>query len=185
MSTQGSADRFSPLTALLAVAVVAAAVVYLRPGAQPAEAKVAPAAPVRLVVPTLDLRAEVVPIEVETSGVLHPPEDVDEVGWWRRSAKPGSAHGPTLLTGHTVSTGGGVMDRLGDLRRGDRVVVRTPEGRLTYETTKVEVLSRAEIAAARHDLFGRRGPSRLVLVTCTDWDGRVYESNVVVTARPA
>jgi LPXTG-site transpeptidase (sortase) family protein len=178
-------DRFSPLLALIALVGVAAALAFLRPGAAvPARASVAPAAPVRLVVPSLDLRAAVVPIEVETSGVLHPPADVDDVGWWRRSAEPGAAKGPTLLTGHTVSTGGGVMDRLGDLRRGDRVVVRTRGGRVAYEATKVEVLSRAELAQQRRALFGRGGPARLVLVTCTDWDGHVYESNVVVTARP-
>jgi LPXTG-site transpeptidase (sortase) family protein len=183
MSRDG--DRFSPLLALIALVGVAAALAYLRPGApEPARAGAAPAAPVRLVVPSLDLRAAVVPIEVETSGVLHPPADVDDVGWWRRSAEPGAAHGPTLLTGHTVSSGGGVMDRLGDLGRGDRVLVRTREGRVAYEATKVEVLSRAELAAQRRALFGRGGPARLVLVTCTGWDGHVYESNVVVTARP-
>jgi LPXTG-site transpeptidase (sortase) family protein len=183
MSRDG--DRFSPLLALIALVGVAAVIAYLRPASpEPARAGAAPAAPVRLVVPSLDLRAAVVPIEVEASGVLHPPADVDDVGWWRRSAEPGATKGPTLLTGHTVSTGGGVMDRLGDLRRGDRVVVRTREGRVAYEATNVEVLSRAELTQQRRALFGRGGPARLVLVTCTDWDGRVYESNVVVTARP-
>lgn len=178
-------DRFSPLLALVALVGVAAVLAFVRPtGPEPARATVPPAAPVRLVVPSLDLRAAVVPIEVEPSGVLHPPADVREVGWWRRSAEPGDAHGPTLLTGHTVSNGGGVMDRLGSLDRGDRVVVRTDEGRVSYVATKVQVLSRAELAQQRRALFGRGGPGRLVLVTCTDWDGRVYESNVVVTARP-
>jgi LPXTG-site transpeptidase (sortase) family protein len=179
-----SPDRFSPLLALIALVGVAGVLAYVRPDAEPARAAVAPAVPVRLVVPELDLRASVVPIEVEPSGVLHPPEDVDEVGWWRRSAEPGAESGPTLLTGHTVSFGGGVMDRLGKLEPGDRVVVRTKAGRVAYEATDVQVLSRRELAQRRHELFGRGGPARLVLVTCTDWDGRVYESNVVVTAQP-
>ena len=179
-----SPDRFSPLLALLALVAVAAAVAYFRPDAEPAGAAVAPAAPVRLVVPKLDLRASVVPIEVEPSGVLHPPADVDDVGWWKRSARPGAKNGPTLLTGHTVSSGGGVMDRLGRLEPGDRVVVRTKAGRVAYEATDVRVLSRRELAQRRQELFGRGGPARLVLVTCTDWDGHVYESNVVVTAEP-
>lgn len=177
-------DRFSPLLALIALVGVASVLAFLQPSdGTAAPASVTPAAPVRLVVPALDLRADVVPIEVEGSGVLHPPADVHEVGWWRRSAEPGSQHGPTLLTGHTVSTGGGVMNRLGRIERGDRVVVRTHEGRVAYQATKVQVLSRAELAQQRRELFGRGGPSRLVLVTCTDWDGQVYESNIVVTAR--
>ncbi len=180
-----STDRFSPLLALIALVGVAAVLAFLRPDAEPARAAVAAAAPVRLVVPKLDLRASVVPIEVEPSGVLHPPDDVHEVGWWKRSARPGADKGPTLLTGHTVSSGGGVMDRLGKLEPGDTVVVRTKAGRVAYEATDVRVLSRRELAQRRHELFGHGGPARLVLVTCTDWDGHVYESNVVVTAKLA
>jgi hypothetical protein len=33
-------------------------------------------------------------------------------------------------------------------------------------------------------VFGRTGPPRLVLITCEDWDGTEYRSNVVVTAEP-
>ncbi len=184
-STGSGPGAFSPLSMLVAVALVVGLVAWLRPDAQPAEASVAPAAPTRLVVPSLDLRAPVVPIEVDPQGVLYPPDDVAEVGWWRRSARPGSDRGPAVLTGHTVSTGGGVMGRLGELRRGDRVVVRTPEGPIAYETADVRVYSRAQLASAKEELFARRGDSRLVLITCTDWDGREYRRNVVVLATPA
>jgi streptomycin 6-kinase len=34
------------------------------------------------------------------------------------------------------------------------------------------------------ELFSQRVPGRLVLVTCEDWDGREYLSNVVVIAAP-
>ncbi len=44
-------------------------------------------APARVVVPSIDLRASVVPIEVQPTGVLDPPADVQEVGWWQRSAE--------------------------------------------------------------------------------------------------
>ncbi len=180
-----SADAFSPLSLLIAVGLIVGLLAWLRPGVEPAQASVAPAAPTRLVVPSLDLRAAVVPIEVDAQGVLFPPDDVAEVGWWKRSARPGSDRGPTVLTGHTVSDGGGVMDRLGELRRGDRVVVRTPEGRIAYETADVRVYSRSELASAKDELFSRRGESRLVLITCTDWDGEDYLSNIVVLATPA
>jgi hypothetical protein len=49
----------------------------------------------------------------------------------------------------------------------------------------VEVLSREELARRSASLFARTGPGRLVLITCEDWDGTAYRSNVVVTARPA
>src|SRR5689334_2590694 len=85
----------------------------------------APAAPVRLVVPALKVRAPVLPIEVSPQAVLDPPRNPRDVGWWKRSARPGAQHGQTVLTGHTVHTGGGVMDQLGRLRPGQKVKVVT------------------------------------------------------------
>ena len=46
------------------------------------------------------------------------------------------------------------------------------------------MLSRDELARRSADVFGRTGPPRLVLITCEDWDGTAYRSNVVVTAEP-
>jgi LPXTG-site transpeptidase (sortase) family protein len=176
---------------LLALAIVLAVVGVFRDEqpakvhAQPAPVSVEPAAPVRLIVPTIDLRARVVPIEVDPDGVLFPPDDVDRVGWWHRSAEPGSSNGQTLLTGHTVTSGDGVMDELGKLRAGDPVRVKTSEGTIRYETTRTAVYSRAELANHAERLFGQdRKGNRLVLITCTDWDGDVYRSNVVVFAEP-
>lgn len=149
------------------------------------EARLAPAAPVRLVIPAIRLRAPVVPIEMNADGVLDPPGDVSDVGWWRRSAKPGAHSGQTLLTGHTVSTGGGVMDHLGRLEVGDRVRVTSPRGTVIYETTRVRDYSTEEVAARARRLFGQdRRDGRLVLVTCTDYNGEEYESNTIVFAEP-
>jgi hypothetical protein len=65
------------------------------------------------------------------------------------------------------------------------VVVRSGTGAVAFAVDTVEVLSRAELARRSASLFSRTGPGRLVLVTCEDWDGTAYRSNVVVTARPA
>lgn len=145
----------------------------------------APAKPTRLVVPALDVRAPITPIEVSPSGVLDPPADVDVVGWWQRSMRPGATRGQTVLTGHTVHDGGGVMDRLGDLRPGQVVRVVTPRGAMVYRTTRVVTLSKAELAEQSRSLFGQdRARTRLVLITCTDWNGSDFESNIVAFARP-
>lgn len=143
------------------------------------------AAPERLIVPSIDLRAPIVPIEIDRHGVLTPPEDTTEVGWWQRSARPGATVGQTVITGHTVHTGGGVMNRLGDLRPGDLVRIRTAGGTMDYATTEVVVYSRAELARRADRLFSQnRDPVRLVLITCTDWRDGVYFSNIVVFATP-
>ncbi len=146
----------------------------------------APAAPVRLVVPSIHLDSTVLPIDVTAGGVLDPPADTQEVGWWRESAPPGAHAGQTVLTGHTVHTGGGVMNNLGQIRPGDVVEVVTAEGAMRYRTEVVRDYTKAELAQSAVDLFGQdRSNGRLVLVTCTGWTGHDYTSNTVVTATPA
>lgn len=144
-----------------------------------------PVDPELLIVPAVGIRAPILPIEVDADGVLHPPADVDDVGWWERSAKPGATSGQTLLTGHTVHTGGGAMNSLGELRPGSLVRIKTPEGMFDYSATKVFVYTRAELAEHKAELFGQDRPdNRLVLVTCTGWTGHDYTSNIIVFAQP-
>ena len=58
-------------------------------------------------------------------GVLTPPSDPQELGWWADGARPGDPRGSALVTGHTVSTGGGALDDLEDLDEGDRILVHS------------------------------------------------------------
>jgi LPXTG-site transpeptidase (sortase) family protein len=189
-------DRIVGLSTRLLVLLVAMVVVGFvipSPGLGAGDAKVAagrsyaplsaPADPTLLVIPEIQLRAPILPIEVDSRGVLTPPGDVHEVGWWKRSAKPGSTRGQTLITGHTVHTGGGVMNRLGDLRPGSLIRIRTARGTVDYEATKVFVYTKAELAQHAQDLFSqKRQHGRLVLVTCTGWTGSEYTSNIIVFA---
>ncbi|WP_123228371.1 class F sortase [Nocardioides marmoriginsengisoli] len=148
----------------------------------------APSNPELLIVPAIKLRAPIIPISMVLEGgvnVLHPPEDYREVGWWKSSAKPGSPSGQTLLTGHTVHTGGGVMNKLGELRPGAAVQIKTKRGTVEYLTTKVFVYTRAQLAKHSEELFSQDRPdNRLVLVTCTGWTGSEYTSNIIVFATP-
>lgn len=144
-----------------------------------------PADPVRLEVPRIKLSSKIVPIEMGEDQVLHPPEDTTQTGWWRSSARPGSKQGQTLLTGHSVHSGGGVMNRLGELKTGDRVRVRTRENLTTYKIIQISTWSREQIAATADELFGQNiNHRRLVLVTCTDWVDGEYTRNIVAFAAP-
>jgi LPXTG-site transpeptidase (sortase) family protein len=117
--------------------------------------------------------------------VLVPPSDPTLLGWWAAGARPGDRQGAALLTGHTVHTGGGALDHLADLRSGERVRVTVPGGEFGYVVRSVRTFEKGALADRAARVFGRRGPGRLVLVTCADWDGERYLSNVVVVARPA
>jgi LPXTG-site transpeptidase (sortase) family protein len=144
-----------------------------------------PAQPVRLVVPALEIRAPIKPIEVNDQLVLDPPRNARDIGWWQRSARPGTSRGQTVLTGHTVHTGGGVMDHLGRLHRGQIVKVVTPKGTMVYRTTRVVTWSKDELAERAGRIFGQqRSDERLVLITCSQWTGSTYKSNVVAFAHP-
>ncbi|MGN6252272.1 MAG: class F sortase [Marmoricola sp.] len=175
-----------PDTAAASAAAVAPAAAAAAEVAAPAAPRAPwrPGAPRRVVIPALGVDAPVVPIRL-SGRALVPPGDARELGWWAGGALPGSKHGAALVSGHTVHTGGGALDHLGRLHPGDRVVVGTDRGRLVYRVARVETPSKQQLARRARALFGSSGPGRLVLVTCGDWDGTSYLSNVVVIARPA
>lgn len=150
---------------------------------EPVRAKWVAGAPRRVIVPSLGIAAPVVPIRT-TNDTLVPPSDPQQLGWWADGAKPGASRGSALVTGHTVSTGGGALDDLENLQRGDNVTVRTDRGRVVYAVEKVRIYSKGAVAEHAERLFSQGVPGRLVLITCEDWDGEAYLSNVVVTADP-
>ncbi|HET8560028.1 MAG TPA: class F sortase [Marmoricola sp.] len=188
-SVERTAAVLSGLTTMLlvlSVGLVVGGFVMPQPPNLPAyRSMAAPAAPVRLVVPSLRIDAPVVPVALSPGAVLDPPRDPQQVGWWSASARPGSPQGQTVITGHTVHTGGGAMDRIGRLHRGQFVEVVTRRGTMRYRVDRVRVLGKDRLAQRAVALFGQRhGAGRLVLVTCTGWNGSYYPSNVVVVGRP-
>jgi LPXTG-site transpeptidase (sortase) family protein len=151
------------------------------PEAEPAPRR--PGDPVRLQIPDLDVDAHVVPI-LAPGGVLTPPADPQELGWWADGARPGDVRGSALVTGHTVSTGGGALDDLEDLEEGDALRVRSDGSGTDYAVESVRILAKGDLGERAEALFSQDVPGRLVVVTCEDWNGTEYLSNVVVTATP-
>jgi LPXTG-site transpeptidase (sortase) family protein len=140
--------------------------------------------PRRVVIERLRVDAPIVPIST-TGDALIPPSDPQQLGWWSAGARPGASRGSALVTGHTVHTGGGAMDNLERLHTGDRVTVYTGRGIIPYDVRSVEVFGKGSVARHAQRLFSQEVRGRLVLITCEDWDGTRYLSNVVVVATPA
>lgn len=115
---------------------------------------------------------------------LMPPSDPSKVGWWSGGAQPGGKTGSAVITGHTVHNGGGAFDNLGKLDPGSVVQVATVRGQLRYQVSTVTTYRKATLAKRAAQLFDQSVRGRLVLVTCEDWNGQVYLSNVVVIALP-
>ncbi len=131
----------------------------------------------------LGVSAPVVAIRAE-QGSLTPPGNPRKVGWWSEGALPGAAQGSAVITGHTVHDGGGAFDDLEQLRAGDVVVLSTSRGTVNYRVTGVTTYRKQAFARSAAAVFDQSGPGRLVLITCEDWNGKVYLSNVVVVAQP-
>jgi LPXTG-site transpeptidase (sortase) family protein len=141
--------------------------------------------PDEILVPSIDVKAPLIPIELASDGVLTPPSDTDVVGWWDGSAEPGSGEGQTVVTGHTVSTGGGVLNDLPKVDVGAVIQVRDEGEVVDYRATGVFKLTKEEVSAAKNSLFGQGSQGgRLVIVSCTDYKDGEYESNVIVWAEP-
>lgn len=143
--------------------------------------EVRPLVPERLVVEGLDVDAPVVPIDV-TDGVLVPPASPQVLGWWQGGAAVGAEQGSALITGHTVHSGGGALDDLETLEPGDEIVVQGRNREMSFRVASVQVLGKGQLAERAEEVFDQTGPPRLVVITCEDWNGSGYDSNVLVTA---
>jgi LPXTG-site transpeptidase (sortase) family protein len=144
--------------------------------------RILPGVPAELHLPALGVHAAVTEIGLDGSLTLVPPSDYTTVGWWAQGAKPGSREGTAILTGHTVHTGGGALDNLENLQVGDRVLLTRSEGDLVYTVSAVTIYNKGTLAAEASSVFTQEGPGRLAVVTCEDWNGSIYLSNVVVIA---
>jgi hypothetical protein len=133
-----------------------------------------------LSIPKLDIAAPVVAIESNEDRVLLPPRDPGIVGWWSQGAEPGAATGSAIMVGHSVSTGGGALNEIADLAPGDEVDVSGQR----FRVQSVDVLSYEDVARQAESLFSQSVAGRLVIVTCEDWNGRTWNSNVITIAVP-
>jgi LPXTG-site transpeptidase (sortase) family protein len=88
-----------------------------------------------------------------------------------------------MLAGHTYSRGAGVFDNLGRLHRGNLARVARDGHRYTFKVTKVVRHAHPSSRTVR-SWYNTIGHSRLVMVTCGDYQGDGhYASKIVVYAK--
>jgi LPXTG-site transpeptidase (sortase) family protein len=91
-----------------------------------------------------------------------------------------------VVVGHTVrNRNGGVFDDIRDLSLGDAIEVEGSDSTLTYRVQSIDVLSKNQVARDAQEIFAQTGAGRLVLITCDNWDGTAWRSNIVTIATPA
>lgn len=146
----------------------------------------APAAPVRLLMDSVDIDASVTPVGVTREGLMELPADPRVMGWYEFGPPPGSKTGSVVMAGHldSVRFGIGPLVRLSDIDVGDRVEVARSDG--STSTYRVDRVERFDQRRLPDEVFSRTGPERLRIITCAgDYDPTMgYEENLVVTALP-
>jgi hypothetical protein len=190
--------------ALLGLALIAAAIVWLampRGGARaPARSAVPPpvatvrpavpprrraAVPVRIEIAAIGVRAPVIRLGLNRDGSLEVPTRFDETGWWAGGARPGE-RGPAVIAGHVDSrTGPAVFFRLDRLRARDAIeVVRRDGSRARFLVQRIARYRKAAFPTAR--VYGPTRRPALRLITCSgafDSASGHYVDNTVVYAR--
>jgi sortase (surface protein transpeptidase) len=111
--------------------------------------------------------------------------EVDVAGWYELGPRPGEA-GPAVLVGHVDSRSGpAVFFRLGELRRGDRIVIGQAGGAArSFLVERVERRAKEDLPLERI-WNGTRKPV-LRLITCGGTFDRStghYRDNVIGYAR--
>jgi sortase (surface protein transpeptidase) len=140
--------------------------------------------PVRLVVPTIGVDADVVELGLQEDGTMEVPTDFAQTGWFRPGPKPGRV-GPAVIAGHVDDRSGpAVFFRLTELSTGDRIEVHGADGELVvFAVTGTEQHPKDAFPTDRV-YAGTPGPE-LRLITCGgefDRGARSYRDNVIVYA---
>lgn len=157
------------------------------PRPPPPEGPVASAVPTRVEVPAVGLVVDVLPVTPD-GGELDPPT-LDEAYWIEPYGTPASdADNTVYLVGHSYDSGDAAFNPLFDrtqqvatVAAGDKVVVTTGAGRLTYVVDSTQRHPKDELADV--DEVWRIAPGRLVLITCFQRnDGGASQDNLVVYA---
>jgi len=150
-----------------------------------------PALPSRIVIPSIDVDAPVVPVSWQTAEVDGQAQAAWEVpdlyaaGWHETSASLG-VPGNTVLNGHNT-TNGEVFRDLYTLEIGDAVAVYAGDVPYTYTITDLLILPEAgqplevRMENARHIL--PTDDERLTIVTCHPYGSLRYR--LIVIAHPA
>lgn len=142
-----------------------------------------PSRPVRLEIPRLGVRTSLLSLGKNPDGTLQVPsiDQVDQAGWYRYGAAPGS-RGAAVIAGHIDSrTGPAVFHRLSELRPGDRVaVLRKDKRTAVFQIDRVARVPKSRFPTT--EVYGDLAYPGIRLITCGgsfDRTAHQYTENVI------
>jgi len=144
-----------------------------------------PELPVRLIIPAIEVDAEIqyVGLDSSGSGEMDVPSNFTDVGWYKHGVRPGMK-GSAVMTGHLNGKNipEAVFFNLADLQIGDEVVIMSAE-RIEdiFRVVRIEIY--AHDAPTEEVFVSTDGKKRLNLITCGgEWLSaeNQYEQRTVV-----
>jgi LPXTG-site transpeptidase (sortase) family protein len=151
----------------------------------PEEREWIPELPVRLVIPAIDVDAEVqyVGVDEDGTGEMEVPSNFTDVGWYKHGVRPGM-RGSAVIAGHYNGKGipEAVFYDLHTLEIGDEVVIMSAE-RIEEIFQVVKIETYAYDAPTTEIFMSTDEKKRLNLITCSgEWlsDENQYNKRTVV-----
>ena len=142
-------------------------IVQVSPIATPASSPiVVQEKPTTLLIPTLNISAEVEYVGLDNERRMDIPKAWENVAWYERGPVPGET-GSAVIAGHLDSpTGPAVFYSLAKLKPGDSIIVQTKQGKeLEFVVELVEQYKDAQFPIS--EVFSSSdGEKRLNLITC-------------------
>jgi sortase (surface protein transpeptidase) len=151
---------------------------------EPARAHAPAPAPVRIEIPSIDVRGDLTRLDRAADGTIAPPPRWQTAGWYRHSARPGQ-QGAAVILGHVDSTTGpAVFYRLRQLGIGDQIrIVRADGSTVRFVVRRTAHYPKTQFPTA--DVYLPTPEPTLRLVTCGGTFDRAaasYRENLVVFA---
>lgn len=152
-----------------------------------AKTKVAPVnsfgPPIRLIIPILDIDANIQHLGVTQEGEMEVPSNITDVGWLKLGYSPGEK-GSAVIAGHFngKNNEAGVFANLNKLKKGDKLFVKDNKDQ---SLTFVVQQSRLYEPGYADSIFSSDDKPRLNLITCDgDWDKtkKSYSKRLVILA---
>lgn len=126
--------------------------------------------PVRLIIPSLSVDANIQNVGISAKGTMAVPNNFTDVGWYKYGTVPGM-EGSAVMAGHVDNALAlpGVFKHLNEIKIGDDVIVRTKNGTEMHFTVD-DVVSYPVADAPADKIFNNSNGTHLNLVTCEgDW----------------
>lgn len=145
-----------------------------------------PGLPAKLIIPAINVNANVIYVGLDSKGAVDTPKGPAEVAWYKLGPRPGQK-GSAIITGHfgPWQTGAqSVFDNLHKLKTGDKIYVKDSEGKdLEFIVTGSKIYQPSDLAT---EVFNKNDGTYLNIITCSgDWlkDQKTYTERRVIFAK--